>query len=208
LEGRLHAISSTGSRDTAARHVDSQRHVIALHADAEGRAEANDTKDDAIPTEKTVFQLCDDDEKRNTPFTLTREELKVAANIDGFRDVQTIAENLRTPYDSTMNVVRRLHRLGLVKVVSTNRTSDSVPVGFFDIMMSVLTDAVGPIARIIMQDQLKVLGSNPKTFPKSQLMRLVVLVSREILHDRLRSEFEARMFDVIRALDSADNRSQ
>jgi general secretion pathway protein A len=204
-EGRLHSTANAGPRETPVRQVDAQRRIIAPRADMGTGPEENNITDDGSTNERTVFQVCDADEKRNTPFTLTREELQVVIKVDGLRDVQAIAESLRTSCASTMNVVRRLHQAGIVKVVSTGCTPDTVPPGFFDIMMSVLTDAVGPMARIIMKDQLKTFGDDLTTFPKSQIVRLVGAVSREILHDRLRTEFEARMFEVIRALDSSDN---
>jgi len=202
---RLHSTANAGARETAIRQVDAQRPMVALRTETEKGPEESNSTDDGATHEKTVFAVCDDDEKRNTPFTLTREELQIVTKLDGLRDVQAIAESLRISCASTINVARRLHRAGIVKVVSTGCTPDTVPPGFFDIMMSVLTDAVGPMARIIMKDQLRTFGGDLTTFPKSQIMRLVGAVSREILHDRLRTEFEARMFEVIRALDSSDN---
>lgn len=201
IEGRLHATAAnSGPRETSMRQLDGQRHIIALRADAEKGLEQKSTTVDVIPTEKAVLQICEDDENRNKPFTLTREELKVAAKIDGFRDVQTIAESLPASYASVMIAARRMHRLGIVKVVSSEGSSDMVPPSFFDIMMSVLTDAVGPMARIILQEQLKAFGKDPTAFPKALLMRLVGAVSREILQDQVRTEFEGRMFQVICAL--------
>jgi type II secretory pathway predicted ATPase ExeA len=192
-------------RTTEVRRLDVQGRAIPRRVDVGHGSRQNIATDEALLSEKSVLQICDEDD--NIQFTLRREELRVLANADGSRDVQAIAESLGASYASTMNVVRRLHRLGVLKLLPSERSANTVPASFFDIMKTVLTEAVGPMAHIIIQDRVKALGSDLTAFPKSQVMRLVGAVSREILHDRLRRQFEAHMAEVIRALENANSRS-
>jgi general secretion pathway protein A len=202
LVNELPSTADHEPQKTQVYQAEVERPTIALRTDMEmGRME-NKATCDLIPTEKTVFRITDVPEKRKTPITLTLEELRIVDKIDGFRDVHAIAESLRIPYAATAKVVHSLNRAGIVESVSNKGTSEPVPPEFFDVMTSELVQAVGVMARIIIQAKLDTLGYSQTTLPKSQLMRLVAGVSHEILHDELRTEFQARIFKAIQALDS------
>lgn len=69
---------------------------------------------------------------------------------------------------------------------------------FFAALVAGLTDAMGPMAKIVLRDQIKTLGESPETFPHAKLDMLVELVSREILDDRMRAQFRREMIQEIR----------
>lgn len=52
------------------------------------------------------------------------------------------------------------------------------------------TEAIGPMAKLILCDQIAALGESRETFPQSKLEELVQMVSREILNENMRARFE------------------
>lgn len=162
---------------------------------------------DVIPTEKTVFRIVDVSEEQDTPITISIAESRILNKVDGSRDVQAIANSLGLSYLVTAKALDRLNRSGFVKRVSNNGTSDTVPPQFFDLLNNALTDAMGPMARLVVRDGLATLGNSPANLPKASLGKLVELVSREILDDLLKIGFKERMSAVIGALDASDSRS-
>jgi hypothetical protein len=71
---------------------------------------------------------------------------------------------------------------------------------FFGYMTSRLTEAAGPLAPVIVQDQISFLGESLEAFPKSRLSELLEKVSEEILDQNLRESFYNAMADEIRSL--------
>lgn len=86
---------------------------------------------------------------------------------------------------------------GLIKTVSNEGTSEIVPTQFFDLLSSALTDAMGPMARLVVRDGLATLGHSSATLPKKSVEKLIELVSSEILDDLLKSGFKQKMSAVI-----------
>ena len=56
---------------------------------------------EVMPTGKTVFRLADGGEERSGSITIPYTGWRVPSKIDGFHEVQAIAENLRLPYAYT-----------------------------------------------------------------------------------------------------------
>jgi hypothetical protein len=154
-----------------------------------------------IPTSKTVFRIADPGEEGNGAITVPHTGWRVLSKIDGYRDVQSIAEVLRLPYAYTAKVLYNLHQAGLVETLSTSAKAsvvDTVPPGFFDRMIDRLTECVGPMAFMIIHDQIAVLGESPAAFPQTRLEELIELVSREISDNKLKAPFQQQMSDEIR----------
>lgn len=156
------------------------------------------------PTERTVFRIADLGQERNGPVTIPSAGLRVLSKIDGFRDVQAIAESLGLSCASTAEVIETLQHSGLVEVVSspTKARPDTVSALFFDVLTGALTEAMGPMASVSLHDQIVALGESPQAFPEGRLKELVESVSREILNGRLRIRFQQRMSEEIHALDT------
>jgi len=82
----------------------------------------------------------------------------------------------------------------------TQEPTGSAPKHFFDRITLKLIEAAGPMAPIIIQDQVALLGESLESFPQSRLKELCDEVSREILDEELRNSFQKTMTDYIRAL--------
>ena len=69
-------------------------------------------------------------------------------------------------------------------------------------MNSALTEAMGPMASLVIRDQVSALGESLVAFPKSRLAELVELTSQEILEKSLRMRFQQTMFEEIPTINS------
>jgi general secretion pathway protein A len=67
---------------------------------------------------------------------------------------------------------------------------------FIDSMTKALAEAMGPMASLVVRDQIAVLGESLDGFPRRRLDELVELVGREILHDKLKSDFRRAMSEI------------
>lgn len=155
-----------------------------------------------IQSSKAVFRIADPGEEGNGAITVPHTGWRVLSKIDGYRDVQSIAEALRLPYAYTAKVLYNLHQSGLVEVVPTSTKAsevETIPDGFLDRMIEKLTECVGPMAFMIINDQVKFLGENPSTFPQARVEELLELVSHEIADNKLRTAFRQQMSEQIRS---------
>jgi succinoglycan biosynthesis transport protein ExoP len=71
---------------------------------------------------------------------------------------------------------------------------------FFDAMVAKLAEAVGPLAPLILRDQISLLGESMDAFPKSRLKELLVSVSDEILNNDLRQNFHRAIAQELQSL--------
>lgn len=153
-----------------------------------------------VPKANTVFRMADLGDETNESITIPHTGWKVLSKMDGVRDVQALAESLRLPYAYTAKVIYDLHQSGLVEVApnSAGSVQDAVPPGFVDRMISELTEAMGPMASVIVHDQIAALGESPDTFPTTRLDELIESISSEILDEPLKSCFLQQMLGEIR----------
>ncbi|HEY2989176.1 MAG TPA: AAA family ATPase [Candidatus Binatia bacterium] len=75
--------------------------------------------------------------------------------------------------------------------------SKLVPPSFFASMIRSLTEAMGPMAPLVVHDQVAMLGERFDAFPGSRLAELVESASREISEAPLRIRFQRAMSDEI-----------
>ena len=152
-----------------------------------------------IPSGKSVFRIADLGEEQTGPITVPHVGWRVLSKIDGLRTVQEIAELLRIPYAYTAKVLFNLHKSGLVEVLSsTSRPAgELVPQNLLNRLTSILTDVMGPMAPLVLRDQIESLGESRESFPEAKLDELIALVSREISDSQLRNKVEASMLQEI-----------
>jgi hypothetical protein len=75
-----------------------------------------------------------------------------------------------------------------------------VPASFLDALTRVLTDAMGPMAHIVLRDQFRAIGELPDRFPNTKLEMIIDSVSGEILDETMRQKFRERMSEHVRSL--------
>jgi general secretion pathway protein A len=75
-----------------------------------------------------------------------------------------------------------------------------VPAGFLNTLAAALTDAMGPMSKIVLRDQIKILGESSERFPQTKVDMLLESVSREILDEGMRTQFRRQMFEQVMTL--------
>jgi type II secretory pathway predicted ATPase ExeA len=70
----------------------------------------------------------------------------------------------------------------------------------FDRMTRAATEAMGPMAHLVVLDQISALSETPDAFPESKLQKLITLISREILNETMKTRFESTMLRELAAL--------
>lgn len=74
---------------------------------------------------------------------------------------------------------------------------------FFEYMTRIAIAAMGPMAPLVLRDQISALGESRESFPQPKLKELIELVSREILNETMRFRFQEMMFQEMDALGGA-----
>ena len=161
---------------------------------------------EVIPSGKAVFRIADPGEAQSGPITVPYVGWRVLSKIDGSRTVQEIAEILRIPFAYTAKVIFNLHKAGLVEIVnpSSRARTDTVPPPLFDRLTSILTEAMGPMAPLVLRDQIDNLGESQDNFPETKLDDLIGLISKEISDGKLRQKVEESMLQEISNFKNSD----
>jgi type II secretory pathway predicted ATPase ExeA len=71
---------------------------------------------------------------------------------------------------------------------------------FFDFMARAAAEGIGPMAKLIIDDQIVDLGESRDSFPQKKLGDLIERVSREIFNDTMRALFLDKMAQAVSAL--------
>jgi Domain of unknown function (DUF4388) len=145
-----------------------------------------------IPSGRTILRIADLGEDQNGPVTVPHVGWRVLSKIDGSRSVQEIAETLRIPYAYTAKVIFNLHRSGLVEIImpSSRPATDLVPGPVLAHVISLLTEIMGPMASLVVRDQIEALGETQDRFPEAKLEELIGHLGTEIGDAKLRQKFE------------------
>jgi hypothetical protein len=152
-----------------------------------------------IPSGNTIFRIADLGEEQTGAITVPHVGWRVLSKIDGMRKVQEVAEALRIPYAYTAKVIFNLHKSGLVEIVPSTSVlgNDVVPSPVLARVVTLLTDTMGPMASLVVRDQIEALGETQDCFPESKLDDLIESVSKEITDTKLRSKFEESAYQEI-----------
>src|SRR5262245_26503689 len=75
-----------------------------------------------------------------------------------------------------------------------------VPPSFLNALAAALTEAMGPMAKIVLRDEIKALGETTDQFPHAKVDMLLQSVVREILNDKMRATFRSQMFEQMMTL--------
>jgi hypothetical protein len=147
---------------------------------------------EVIPSGKTVFQIADLNEEHSDPITVPHVAWRVLSKLNGTRTVQEIAELLRIPYAYAAKVFFNLYKSGLIDIIesSSKPAGELVPEALINRLTDILTEVMGPMARVVLHDQIEALALSAHAFPDSKLDELVAAVSREIADSKMKRKFE------------------
>lgn len=163
-----------------------------------------------IPTESSAFRIAESDNQRSDPITISPDQWRILSRINGARSVRAIADTLHLPYFDVAKAIYGFHREGLVEIVSgaakilsngaPKVAPEAAPSGFLDRMVHRLAEVSGPIASVVVRDQIAALGGSPQAFPKSRLPELIESVSQQIPDKKLKARFQQKINEDLLAL--------
>jgi hypothetical protein len=154
---------------------------------------------DVVPSGKALFRIADLAEDNTGPITIPNVGWRVLSKLDGIRTVQEIAEILRIPFAYIAKVLFNLHKSGLIEAVSAPvmPVGDLVPTTLLDRLSMVLTEVIGPMAPLVMRDQIEALGATSDSLPETKLDDLISLIGKEISDTKQRNKFEETIYQEI-----------
>lgn len=82
--------------------------------------------------------------------------------------------------------------------------TENVPLRLFDALRSELTEAMGPMAHIVIEDRIHKLGYTSRAFPEKDWETLIESVSEEILEASMRRKFQQSLARRIPTLRSSN----
>jgi len=106
---------------------------------------------------------------------------------------------LRIPFAYAAKVIYSLHKAGLVEVAAAavKPVREIVSSALLNRLTIILTEVMGPMAPLVLRDQIDGLGESAETFPEAKLDELLTLIGREISDNKLKQKFEESMFQEI-----------
>ncbi|HSE85781.1 MAG TPA: AAA family ATPase [Candidatus Binatia bacterium] len=138
------------------------------------------------------------------------EDLSITTNLDArFRPIRQVVNNTNgtgsVQTSGTGSGIARLEpKPTAVKSISKSISSTAfVPASFLNALVAALTDAMGPMSKIVLRDQIKSLGESSERFPHAKVEMLLESVSREILDEGMRAQFRHEMLEQIRTLQAS-----
>lgn len=129
-------------------------------------------------------------------FSMDSRMLTLLMEIDGKRSLGEIALKKRLQIKDLKTTLSRLLQLKLIMPVQP--ALSTIDQDFLNFLRLQLSQAVGPIAEILIEDAIADLGHNLSNFPTNQVAELVDLLSKEIQREDKAMIFKQNIVSKIR----------
>lgn len=151
-----------------------------------------------VPSTEIVFSLSPSGSTNTV--SLKPQEWQVLAQVDGRRSVLEIAELLDMDEFEAARMTYSLVTAGLLREEVSPNINQQELMGdeFFERLTEEFTEIMGPLAPVIIDDEISMLGETRKTFPRSKAAELVERISLEIQDEGDRTQFQSTMLEVLR----------
>jgi hypothetical protein len=155
---------------------------------------------EAIPSMDVVFRLAG--RRDSDDINLKPAEWNILTQVDAMRSVREISNVLNLDEFGVAKILYGLYSAGLLEVVERPKPPPEKAIGqdFFRKVDEELAKALGPIASVIVDDQIAELGEERDPFPKSKAAELIEAVSSEISDEGKRIRFQRSMLEILRDL--------
>lgn len=129
-------------------------------------------------------------------FSLDARMLAVFMELDGKTPIGEVGRRAGLNMSTMREVIPKLLQLKLVaKVEKKGSTLDK---DFLDYLFAELSLAVGPIAEVLIEDEIKALGFQLSRFPAHHIAELVNSLARSIRREEKKAVFKKNMINKIR----------
>lgn len=119
--------------------------------------------------------------------SLSSVMLEVLRVLDGRRDALSVSRSLQTSMADLRDILRDLHRLELIEQVEGPR--EIVDRRFLRQLESNLADVMGPMAGVLIRDEIEKMGEEPGGFPKNRTAELIDRLASKIFFEGKRNAF-------------------
>jgi hypothetical protein len=128
-------------------------------------------------------------------FSLDQRMLTVFMELDGQKNLSDVAQKAGLNMSSMREVISKLLELKLIaKIEEEVFYMDD---DFIEYLFGQLSLAVGPIAQVLIEDEIEELGFGVSNFPTHRAAELVDRLSREIRREAKRTVFRRNMINKI-----------
>ena len=124
-------------------------------------------------------------------FSLDSHMLQVLMQLDGKKNLGTVANSLNIQLATMKMVIAKLMELGLVE--KPGPAVSGISKEFIDDLLAQLANAMGPIAEVIFEDEIEEFGGDPTKIPKNRAAELITRLAKEIPREEKRLEFQQAM---------------
>ena len=122
--------------------------------------------------------------------------LQVFLYLDGKKNLGQVARSVGMNMTDMRDAIARLIDLDLVETVQRNISSPNRD--FFDYLNSQLANAIGPIAGVLIEEEIVEMGHSLSQFPRTRVAELVELLAREIQREEKKTLFKKNMLAKIK----------
>ncbi|MFP4452476.1 MAG: hypothetical protein ACLFNW_09340 [Desulfobacterales bacterium] len=130
--------------------------------------------------------------------SLDSRMLQVLMELDGKKKLGQVAQSLNMSMKDLRQIAGKLNDLKLCEPAR-----ESMPIlgkEFFDFLSSQLSRAMGPIAEVVIEDEISQMGEDRKSFPSHRAAELVDLLARQILREERKVAFQQAMVKKLREI--------
>jgi predicted transcriptional regulator len=129
-------------------------------------------------------------------FSLDRMMLTVFMELDGQTNLGAVAKKVGLNMSSMREVISKLLQLNLIeKIEDKVRILDN---DFIQYLFAQFSLAVGPIAQVLIEDEIYDLGFDLSRFPTQRIAELIDRLTREIRREEKKMLFKRNMINKIR----------
>jgi hypothetical protein len=140
-----------------------------------------------------VFRPADLENSR--VISLDGRMLSIFIEFDGSRTVAEIADLLHVETGAIIRIVKRLSELGLIEPVTD--IARTLAPGVLDHVTRQLALAVGPVAVVLVEDEIRDLGYRSDSFPVPRLGELIDRLSGTIRKEGKKQAFLSAMAELM-----------
>ncbi|TYT75400.1 hypothetical protein [Desulfobotulus mexicanus] len=136
------------------------------------------------------------DDGYNREISMDRDMLKVFSLIDGKRNLSDIASQAGISTDISLSVAQRLLDSEVIELTKDEKdTGSSI---FMDFLEENLSIAIGPIASVIIEDEIELMNESWNSFPMDRAPELVNMVAKQIPREEKRVSFQQSMIQFLK----------
>ena len=153
-----------------------------------------------VPSPDIIFRLSSSRAPREV--TIKQNEWRVLSEIDGKKSVGDISEDLGLRDYDAARMFYALFEVGLIEVAAELklRSKKTVDPGFLDFLEQRLTQIIGPVASVVLDEEIRAMGEERKQFPLDKASLLVDKISHDIDDDGQRLEFQKNALAALRRI--------